>query len=134
MIKMSFKKLNIVFILLISFCAKKSPPPGKPDTDPPEVEIISPENNTFVSGTTFVKVEAKDKSKIIYAEALLDKNSLGQDSQPPYTFKFSPIDSIHFLSAIAIDEWDNRGRSGKIKVINKDFKQDTIQGNEKDRD
>lgn len=120
-------KDKILFIILIfSFCAKKAPPPGKPDIDPPEVEIVSPENNAFVSGTTFVNVNAKDKSKIVYVEAFLDGNSLGQDSNPPYIFKFFPFDSIHFLNAIAVDEWDNKGRSGKIRVINKDFKRDTL--------
>jgi len=28
---------------------------------------------------------------------------------PLYIFKFLPFDSIHLLSATAIDEWDNRG-------------------------
>lgn len=119
---------NIIFILIfLLFCAKKEPPPGKPDIDPPEVEIVSPENDAFVSGTTLVEVNVKDKSKIIYVEAFLDNNSLGQDSNPPYIFKFFPFDSVHFLSAIGVDEWDNRGKSGRIKVINKDFKRDTTE-------
>lgn len=123
-----FFRMNIyIFLLLFLSCAKKAPPPGKPDTDPPEVEIIYPEPNSFVSGTTLVKVEAKDRSKIIYVEAFLDNNSLGQDSQTPYIFKFLPIDSIHFLSAVAVDEWDNKGKSKKVKVINKDFKRDTLE-------
>jgi|Deesub1362B_J571_1020462.scaffolds.fasta_scaffold00043_5 hypothetical protein len=124
---MFFRKGKILFLLFLcfSFCAKKAPPPGKPDIDPPDVEIVSPENGAFVSGTTLVKVNAKDRSKVIYVEAFADKNSLGQDSSEPYIFKFLPFDSIHFLSAVAIDEWDNRGKSGRIKVINKDFKRDT---------
>lgn len=112
-------------IIFLAFCAKKAPPPGKPDTDPPEVEIVFPEEGAFVSGTTLVRINVKDKSKVIYVEGFADKNSLGQDSSEPYVFKFLPFDSIHFLSAVAVDEWDNRGKSGRIKVINKDFKRDT---------
>ncbi|MEO0260463.1 MAG: Ig-like domain-containing protein [candidate division WOR-3 bacterium] len=118
---------KIIFLMIIlNFCAKKMPPPGKPDTQPPDVEILNPSDRDTLEGEIEIKIEVKDKSKIIYVEVFSDDKSIGKDSIPPYIFKFLLSDSVHFLRAKAIDEWDNIGYSGKIKIINKGFKRDTL--------
>ena len=118
---MDIKKV-VFLIMILSFCAKKMPPPGKPDTEPPYVEILTPYDRDTLYGEIEIKVEVKDRSRIIYVEVFSDDKSIGKNSIPPYIFKFSLSDSVHFLKAKAVDEWDNIGYSKKIKVINKDFK------------
>lgn len=98
------------------------PPPGKPDTEPPDVEILSPFDRDTLEGEIEIKIGVKDKSRIIYVEVFSDDKSIGKDSIPPYIFKFFLSDSVHFLKAKAIDEWDNIGYSKKIKIVNKEFK------------
>lgn len=122
---MDIKRI-IILMIFLNFCAKKMPPPGKPDTEPPEVKILTPSDNDTLENEIEIKVEVKDKSKIIYVECFSDDKSIGKDSISPYIFKFILSDSAHFLKAKAIDEWDNIGYSGKIKVINKAFKIDTL--------
>jgi hypothetical protein len=119
---MDNKKIILFIFILILLCAKKMPPPGKPDIDPPDVEIVSPLDGDSVIGEIEVKINANDKSKIIYVELFVDDKKFGVDSLLPYIFKFSPSDSVHFLRASAIDEWENIGWSKKIKVINKGYK------------
>lgn len=118
-------KRMIILIIILNFCAKKMPPPGKPDTEPPDIEILTPSDRDTLENEIEIKVEVKDKSKIIYVECFSDDKSIGKDSISPYIFKFILSDSVHFFKIKAIDEWDNIGYSKKIKVINKGFKIDT---------
>jgi len=119
---MDNKKIILFIFILIFLCAKKMPPPGKPDTEAPIVEIVSPLHGDSITGEIEVKINVNDKSKIIYVELFVDDKKFGVDSSFPYIFKFSPSDSVHFLKASAIDEWENIGWSKKIKVINKGYK------------
>ena len=89
------------------------------DTIPPEINIISPANNTYVKGTITVKVEIGDKNihKIeLYVDKLLIDEK-GISGNLTYTFDWDTTtisDGYHKLRAIVFDKANN---SAEAEVI-----------------
>jgi len=100
------------------------------DTTPPNIQITSPADNSFVYGTVSVKVDASDQSGIQKVEFYIDDTLLNTDSTPPYTRPLMlnyPIGSGHYIRVKAYDNApvQNVGVS-QIRITIKDTNPPTV--------
>ncbi len=102
------KKFTYIFILFIFFldCSKK-------DTTPPIVEILEPENNSYVSGIVKISVKAYDNVKVNTLQIFIDGNKVSSSSDDTCTYLWNTypleINSSHTILAKATDESGNEG-------------------------
>jgi phosphatidylserine/phosphatidylglycerophosphate/cardiolipin synthase-like enzyme len=97
-----------------------TPPPPPPDTTPPSVFVISPANNSTVSGTRDVLASAWDNVAVVGVQFKIDGNNLGaEDRSAPFKVSWDSTNvssGVHTLTAVARDNAGNRTTSGDITV------------------
>ena len=116
-------------LCLVSRCARKAPPPGKPDLKPPHLQILYPTSSDTLSDTVRLEVQITDQSPLRSVHLLVDGNPVVSDSAVPYEFLWDTselVDTVHTLHLKATDRWDNEGRSKSLTVF-------TRNGNEPER-
>ena len=109
-------------------CGSKMPPPGKPDIDPPEIEITYPQAMDTIKGSIYVKFSYKDKSPLQWIRLYVDGVRSASDSSfsDSLLFKSDTLyDGVHKLMLEAKDKWDNLGKSEIVTVV-------TVNGNKKE--
>jgi hypothetical protein len=113
--------LFLVSIWITGFgCARKAPPPGKPDLEAPVLEILYPADDDTVSDSVLVQTTVKDKSPIQSVALFVDGTLASSDSTDPYEPLWDTselLDTSHTLYIQSVDRWDNRGRSSPIRVF-----------------
>jgi membrane peptidoglycan carboxypeptidase len=80
----------------------------------PVINIISPQENTAVSGAkpVFMQAEISDSSGIARVEWQIDSNPVGESKQAPYIFEWNkPVRGSHTLTVTATDAANNQGTS-----------------------
>ncbi len=103
----------VLTAMLVAACARRMPPPGKPETRGPELHLLNPQEGDTVHDTLRVLVEATDSSGVAWVRARLDRESLGADSTAPFVFTMplsQVVDTTHSLVVEAADRWDNLSR------------------------
>lgn len=105
--------LGAALLLGLAACARRMPPPGKPETRGPEIRVLVPQEGDTVRDTLRVQVEATDSSGVAWVRVFLDQNPVGADSSAPYEFLWplaQTVDTVHTLRVEAADRWDNTSR------------------------
>jgi thermitase len=90
-----------------------------PDTDPPSVTILSPEDGSTVSGAIMVSVSAADDVALDLVGVTIDGKVLATKSVPPYDFLWDTagvVDGEHEVVALASDISGNLGQSAAAVV------------------
>ncbi len=95
------------------------------DTTPPKVSLVSPFNNSVVSGEISLYANAFDDNKIKGVVFYLDNEILGKDTEAPYSFLWNSKavkNGVYKLYVKASDEYGNVAisREVMIGVENKD--------------
>jgi hypothetical protein len=117
-----FERLAAVLLLipsLFSGCARKAPPPGKPDVTPPLLQILYPTPNDTLSDTVRLGIQVSDRSSIRSVRLFVDGNPVASDSTEPYEILWDTsalVDTTHSLYLQATDRWDNTGTSKPLTV------------------
>ena len=70
---------------------------GCTDTEPPSVEIISPEHGTRVGDTTSIIVEVEDNKNVYYVDIYIDDSVADRCYSDPFTYLWA-TDSLEHLS------------------------------------
>jgi hypothetical protein len=97
-------------------CGRKAPPPGKPDSAPPEVRIVRPQPGQQVApgDTVPLILEIHDQSPIVKGVLRLSQgDTLLQDTTPPLSFSLGVDTSWARSETLKIlldiwDKWENR--------------------------
>lgn len=112
-----FKSILILSLGIVIFFSCKSK--IEPDTEPPEVEILSPQS-AVVANVCSIKVAAYDRSGISRIEIYLDNHLVqtADDSICMYQWdtRNVPDNSRHSIYAKAYDPEDNEGTSDILNV------------------
>ncbi|MGE3454428.1 MAG: Ig-like domain-containing protein, partial [Kofleriaceae bacterium] len=76
------------------------------DATPPEVEITSPDDGSFIGEGFTVEVDASDNKAVLSVELMIDGVNVGTDTSAPYTFTIpGTIESgSHTVEAVAFDQ------------------------------
>jgi len=116
-------------LFLVFSCAKKMPPPGKPDISPPKIQLSDFKFNS-INDTGFISLVCKinDNSKIsrtlIYiGDSIFYRDTLNKDSFSFDCKFYVPLflkDSLIILKIESADEWDNVGVFKKILKCKKE--------------
>lgn len=113
-------RILLLTLLVLIGCGSKMPPPGKPDLDPPRINITYPEAFDTVKGVVYIRYTCEDKSPIDWIKLYVDGRitftlSNLSDSIP---FKSDSLyDEEHKLMLEAKDKWDNVGKSPIVQII-----------------
>ncbi len=115
------KRFLITFLFtIVTFCQFSCTLPEVKDISPPVVRISYPYNNSVLSGTVTIRVEAFDESDIrsvwYYLDGELMESSAGKN--PRFQLDVTPYtdEQIHVLSAGAVDQDGNNGASDQVFV------------------
>ncbi len=103
----------LLLMLGVGACARRMPPPGKPETQGPVLQLVHPLEGDTVHDTLWVRVEATDSSGVAWVRVRLDQTLIGADSSAPYEFLYplqQVVDTAHHLTIEAVDTWDNPSR------------------------
>ncbi len=109
-----YGRVNLYQSLLAALNAE-----SEPDTTPPSVAMISPQNNAVLSGGATVIVSATDDVGVDRVALFIDGTLLAQDTTPPYEFYWDTTlgaDGSYDLEAVAYDAAGNEGRSDALTV------------------
>jgi subtilisin family serine protease len=90
------------------------------DTAAPIVSIVSPANNSLISGTVTISTSANDDVGVSKVELYVDGILYGMDSDQPYNFSWDTTKSqngSHNLEAVAYDQAGNAGESSPLTVF-----------------
>ncbi|MDI6851321.1 MAG: Ig-like domain-containing protein [bacterium] len=101
-------------------CGYKTPPPGKPDVNPPQIKITFPEEGDTIYADTIVNFFINDESAIKKVALLINEKIVSVDSIPPFSLeiKLETIqDSVATVKVRATDFWDNTGESRPVKIF-----------------
>jgi MYXO-CTERM domain-containing protein len=93
--------------------------PSTPDTQPPTVQIVSPDDGDFFEeGASFqIQVVATDDNAVDYVELFNDGVSMGTDAQEPYGWSVSDIPmGTYELHVLAYDLAGNVGMSDSVTI------------------
>lgn len=109
-------------LILVSYCAVI-----EPDTQKPEVNLVSPPNDVVVGDSLYINVTASDNEGIKKIEYYFDAkhDSAGDDYEKPYEHQLDLsqlsliLGSRHTLFAKAFDEADNEMISNFVTVYYK---------------
>ncbi len=89
------------------------------DTAAPIVNIVSPANNSLITGTVTITASANDDVGVSKVELYVDGILYGADSSQPYNFSWDTTKSPngpHNLEAVAYDRAGNAGESNLLLV------------------
>ncbi|MDI6820666.1 MAG: Ig-like domain-containing protein [Patescibacteria group bacterium] len=92
----------------------------KPDILPPLVSFISPQNNSYVSGTVAISVSATDNVRVYKVEFYRNNVIVGTDFSAPYSILWNTKSFFagqYTLSAKAYDATGNVGVATPVMVI-----------------
>ncbi len=115
----------MAFMLLVTILASctKDPESPSPDTVLPVVWISSPMDSTAVVIPDSIRIAAEDNEAIVRVAAYSNGDSLGEDSESPYSILLGTgrngIDTLS-LTARAWDEAGNMGASDTVTVFASD--------------
>ena len=108
-----------LLIIVLSSCGKKKVT-GE-DTTPPTVNILSPANNSEVSDTVEISVQAQDNNKVAKVEFYIDSQLLFTDTQSPWEYDWTTYlfddSTTHTMYAVAYDQANNSATSSVITVL-----------------
>lgn len=109
--------VSLILGLLILFgCEEET---TKPDTTPPTVQITSPANNSTISGTVDIDINASDNKGVAKVEVYIDGTLAGETTSPPWGFIWDTTleyDDDYTLQAKAYDTSNNLGTSDIVNV------------------
>ncbi|MGE0867424.1 MAG: M4 family metallopeptidase [Kofleriaceae bacterium] len=76
------------------------------DSTPPQVEITSPDDGTFVGEGFAVEVDASDDKGVLSVDLMIDGEIIGTDTSAPYTFTIPGTleAGSHTIEAVAFDQ------------------------------
>ena len=90
-----------------------------PDTEPPEIFIIYPENKTYDHNITLIKVEIHDVSPVKWVRAKIDGATYGMNYvNGSWLTTVNIGDGNHFLAVYAADLYGNVGNSNITFTVN----------------
>jgi hypothetical protein len=136
-------RFSIIIFLLIG-CAKKVPPPGKGEFDPPRVVVFSPGFGDTLKGSFRLSLEAQDNSGVYKVEIFRGGNLMGvynlrgKKVVLDTLINLTEEGEVYLPDTIQIkvfDRWDNEN-SLKVEVLTrrkppqKEGKDDKGTGNE----
>jgi hypothetical protein len=91
-----------------------------PDTTPPQVTILFPENGQTLFGTVTIQANASDNIGVTKVEFYIDGNKVGEDTTSLYEYVWNtdvlPYNSTHTIQAKAYDKAGNIGESDIVQV------------------
>ena len=110
-----------LFLIVIAGCKSDSTNPTSPaDTTPPTVSISTPTNNSTVTDSVLISVNASDNVGVEKVEFYIDGNLTNTRSTVPWQYKWIvrdlPSNSAHTILAKAYDAVNNIGSSTTINV------------------
>uniref|UniRef100_A0A7C4U7K1 Uncharacterized protein n=1 Tax=candidate division WOR-3 bacterium TaxID=2052148 RepID=A0A7C4U7K1_UNCW3 len=104
--------ITIILFPFISGCKK--------DTEPPEVEIVSPQNNANVYGVVEIEADVSDNVGVSDVKFYIDDVKVFTDNKEPYKYSWNTDiltdSSYHTIFVIATDVNNNEGYSDTISV------------------
>jgi len=117
---MKTKLIVILFVsgLLIFWGCKKIT--TNTDTTPPTVQIISPTNNSTISGEIAIEINVTDNNGISKVEIYINGNLSGETTSAPWGFSWDTeqeVDGNYTIQAKAYDTSDNFSTSDLVNVI-----------------
>ena len=128
------RRISVIALLSLLVLAavgcKKESPTEPSDTTPPTVSILSPLNNSAVSDTVLIQVQATDNSGVTKVEFYTDGVLVSTKASAPWEYKWptkglQPL-SMHTIIAKAYDPSGNVGTSPTDTVTIKDVTIPTI--------
>lgn len=113
----------LIGLLAISTCnhpMSTDTPKTKADTEPPEVQILSPVSGATVSGVVTVEISATDNGILAAVALMADGRRVGEALEAPYevTWDTGELENGEVqLSAEAVDEAGNQGVCDGVYVV-----------------
>lgn len=111
--------LSLAILMITASCGKKVTTTD--DTTPPTVKILSPANNSEVSDTVEIRVEAKDNKKVARVEFYIDSQLSFTDTQSPWVYDWITYlyddSTSHTIFVVGYDQVGNRDTSSVIAVL-----------------
>jgi biopolymer transport protein ExbD len=113
----------LIVLLAISTCNQPistDTPKTKADTEPPEVQILSPVSGSTVSGVITVEINATDNEILAAVALMADGHRVGETLETPYKVAWDTSEHENGevqLSAEAIDEAGNKGVCDGVYVV-----------------
>ncbi|SDH76495.1 Outer membrane protein assembly factor BamB, contains PQQ-like beta-propeller repeat [Fervidobacterium changbaicum] len=111
--------LKVLILFTVVFLLSCTP---MTDNTPPSVSITSPTNNSYVSGTISVVVDATDANGISKVEFYVNTTKVSEKTTAPYTFNLNTTsysDGQYTLKAVAYDRAGNtKEASVSVKIDN----------------
>jgi len=111
-----FTVLLILGMFILFGCLEET---TKPDTTPPTVQILSPANNSTISGTIDINISVSDNKGVAKVEIYIDGDWAGETFSAPWGFTWDTElwdDGDYTLQAIAYDTSNNVGTSNLVNV------------------
>jgi hypothetical protein len=111
--------LSLIILVSLTSCGKNKVT-GE-DTTPPSIEILSPLNNSEVSDTVGIAVDARDNKKVAKVEFYIDSELSYTATKSPWSYNWITYlyedSSSHTIFAVAYDQANNRDTSSVITVL-----------------
>ena len=90
-----------------------------PDSEPPEITILHPENTTYDSNVTEIRVSVTDASEIAWVRAEIDGVAYNlTTAEGEWRANISVGDGRHELAVTASDVWGNVGKAALNFTVN----------------
>jgi len=88
-----------------------------PDTIPPDVAIMYPENGAVISGSVIVKVQASDNTAITKVELYINGTLFATDTEAPYEFYWDTTTNRNGAYTIQAKAYDKAGNISESSII-----------------
>lgn len=88
------------------------------DSQSPNVTIFSPSQNSKISGTALVEVEASDNTSVVEVELYVEGELIGADSMTPYQFSWDTVQVADGNVAFVAKAYDAAGNVASSSLVN----------------